>query len=140
MSKNLEVSPIIINGTAVLVYDDWTGIADILASWTLPKATVLLDGRNIPEPGDILRARWEKINSTSLNLRASYYDASTSTWYRDVINDTHDLSSIPSRDSSLPGRVNFLDGFHQASSITIDTPFYSIRTFTVGTLDTYPIP
>jgi hypothetical protein len=137
--QNLEVSPIIVNGTASLVYDAWIGNAVVLASWTLPKATLLSDGRNIPEPGDLLRVRWEKISSTSINLRASYYDASTSTWYKDVINDTHDLSSVPSQDSSLPGSVNYLDGFHQASSITIDTPFYAIHTFTVGTLDTYPV-
>jgi hypothetical protein len=138
--QNLEVSPIIVNGSAELVYDAWTGNANVFASWTLPKATLLSDGRNIPEPGDILRVRWEKINSNSINLRASYYDASTSTWYPDVINNTHDLSSVPSQDLSLPGTVNFLDGNHQAASITIDTPFYSIRTFTLGTGSTYPTP
>ena len=138
--QNLEVSPIIVNGSAVLVYDVWTGNADVLASWTLPKATLLSDGRNIPESGDILRVRWEKTTSTSINLRASYFDASTSTWYRDVINNTSDLSSVPSQDSSLPGNVDFLDGYHQAASITIDTSFYSIRTFTTGTLDTYLAP
>ncbi len=138
--QNLEVSPIIENGSAVLVYDAWTGNANTMASWTLPKATALSDGRNIPEPGDILRVRWEKINSTSINVRVSYYDASTTTWYRDVINDTHNLSSIPSQDLSLPGNVNFLDGYHQAASITIDTSFYSIRSFTTGTLDTYQAP
>jgi len=138
--QNLEVSPIIVNGVASLVYDDWTGSAAVLASWTLPKASLLSDGRNIPEPGDILRVRWEKISPTQLNLRASYYDASTFTWYPDIINNTTDLSNVPSQDSSLPGSVNFLDGNHQAASITIDTPFYSIRTFSVGTLATYPIP
>jgi hypothetical protein len=136
--QNLEVSPIIVNDSAALIYDCWTGSATVLASWALPKATLLSDGRNIPEPGDILRVRWEKTGPTLINLRASYYDASTATWYRDVINNTHNLSSVPSQDSSLPGSVNFLDGNHQAASITIDTPFYSIRTFTVGTLDTYP--
>ncbi len=138
--QNLEVSPMMVNGSASLVYDAWTGGATVFASWPLPKATQLTDGRNIPEPGDILRVRWEKVSPTSINLRASYYDASTFTWYKDVINDTRDFSAIPSQDSSLPDSVNFLDGNHLASSITTDTSAYSIRAFTVGTLDTYPVP
>jgi len=138
--QNLEVSPILVNNSANLVYDAWTGNATVLASWPLPKATLLSDGRNIPEPGDIIRIRWEQVGTTSINLRVSFYDASTSTWFKDVINDTHDLSNVPSQDSSLPGSVNFLDGNHLASSITIDTPYYSIRKYTVGTLDTYPGP
>jgi hypothetical protein len=138
--QNLEVSPIIVNGTANLIYDAWTGNATVLASWPLPKASLLTDGRNLPEPGDIIRVRWEQIGNTSINLRVSYFDASTNTWFNNVINDTHDLSSVPSQDSSLPGNVNFLDGNHLASSITIDTPYYSIRQYTVGTLDTYPGP
>ncbi len=138
--QNLEVSPMMVNGSASLVYDAWTGGATVFASWPLPKSSQLADGRNIPEPGDILRVRWEKVSPSSINLRASYYDASTFTWYKDVINDTRDLSAIPSQDSSLTNSVNFLDGNHQASSITIDTSSYSIRAFTVGTLETYPDP
>jgi|GEM_PF-2123764 len=138
--QNLEVSPMIVNGTARLIYDAWTGGENDLASWTLPKATTLNDGRNLPEPGDLIRIRWEQVNSNQINLRASFYDASTHTWYNNVINDTHDLSSVGSQDSSFPGQVNFLDGYHTASSITIDTPFYSIRNYTVGVLGTYPGP
>lgn len=136
--QNLEVSPMMVNGAVRLVYDAWVGAENDLATWTLPKATTLADGRNLPEPGDILRVRWEKLDAARLHVQASYYDASTATWYPNVIDDTHDLSHIPSQDSSLPGAVNYLDGFHQASSITIDTQYYSIRRFTVGTLATYP--
>ena len=138
--QNLEISPIIINGKADLVYDDWTGNANILASWTLPPSTLLNDGRNIPEPGDILRIHWQQVGAYIINVKASYYDASTTTWYKNVINSTEDLSSVPSQDASLPDKVNFLDEYHRAVSITIDTPFYSIRQFTAGDSSTYPGP
>jgi len=138
--QNLEISPVIINDKATLIYDDWTGNATILASWTLPPSTLLHDGRNIPEPGDILRVHWSQIGAYIINVKASYYDASTSTWYKDVINSTEDLSSVPSQDTSLPDKVNFLDEYHRAAAITIDTPFYSIRQFTLGDSSTYPGP
>ena len=136
--QNLEVSPMLVNGTVKLVYDAWVGAEHDFATWSLPKASQPAQVQNIPEPGDILRVRWEKVNQTNLHVQVSYYDASANTWYRNVIDDTHDLSRIPSQDSSLPGPINYLDGYHNAASVTIDSPSYSIREFTVGSLDTYP--
>jgi hypothetical protein len=100
----------------------------VLASWQLPAAAAA-PGRNLPEPGDIIRARWEKINSTQINVRASYYDASADHWYPDIINSTFNATI---------GAINYLDDYHTAASITIDSNAYSIRRFKLGTLATYP--
>jgi hypothetical protein len=94
----------------------------------MPVASI--GGTHIPEPGDIIRARWEQVNATQLNVRASYFDASANTWHTDVINVTINNANVDG--------INFTDGYHQASSITIDSPDYSIRRFKVGTLVTYP--
>ena len=56
----------IVNGSVSLVYDAWTGDATVFASWPLPKSTLLADGRNLPEPGDILPVRWEKMSPTTI--------------------------------------------------------------------------
>jgi hypothetical protein len=133
--QNLEVSPVVENNTTKLIFDAWLGAPVIFNRWTLPTATTINDGRNIPEPGDIIRVRWEQVSATHLNLRASYYDASTNTWYTNIINSTVNVSNVS---VSGNGPVNYNDGYHTASSITIDTPFYSIRRYKVGTLDTYP--
>ena len=47
-----------------------------------------------------------------------------------ILDSTLNLSSVSG--------VNFNDGYHRASSITADTPNYSIRRYKVGTLSTYP--
>jgi hypothetical protein len=51
---------------------------------------------HIPAPGDIIRVKWQQI------------DASQNLWHTDV------------------GGINFNDGNHKASAITIDTIYYSI--------------
>lgn len=127
--ENLEIIPYATGGGNVnLVYEAWNDNAQILAQWPMPEASI--GGTHIPEPGDIIRVRWEQVSTTNLNVKASYYDASASIWYNDVINDTRNISNL--------NGVLFNDGFHQASSITIDSPQYSIRNYSVGQLHTYP--
>jgi len=137
--ENLEVIPISRGGGAVdLVLEAWVNGGPVeLAKWALPAASGT--GRHIPEPGDIIRARWEQVNSTQLNVRASFFDASANAWSNDVINITFNDASITKKDNNNePVTVNFNDGYHKAASVTIDSPFYSIRRFKVGTLATYP--
>jgi hypothetical protein len=131
--QNLEVIPIGYGGGNVkLTLEAWVNDGPIiLADWQMPQASIG-GGTRIPEPGDIIRVRWEQINSTQLNVRASYYDASAATWFTDIINHTLNNTAVGSP------AVNFTDGYHQASSITIDSTYYSIRRYKVGALATYP--
>src|SRR5690606_9999314 len=80
MEENLEIIPIGRgNGQVDLVFEAWVnGGGIILAQWPMPAAAIG-GGSHIPEPGDIIRARWEE-NGTLLRVRASYYDASSNTW------------------------------------------------------------
>lgn len=129
--QNLELIPYYnTNGTVSLVFEAWTDSGPVqMANWLLPIASY--DGTSrIPEQGDIIRGRWEQVSSTDINVKASYYDASTTTWYNDIINHTFNASNVNS--------INFNDGFHKASSITTDNNKYSIRRYKVGTLDTFP--
>ena len=128
--QNLEVIPIGNgDGTVDLVFEAWDGLGPtILARAPLPVAS--FGGSSIPEPGDIIRARWTQVTPTALDVRASYFDASAGTWAHDLIAGVYDISAISG--------VNFTDGFHLASSVTIDSPFYAIRRYHAGTPDTYP--
>ena len=128
--ENMEIIPVGRGGGAVdLVLEAWVNGGPVeLAHWPLPQASAL--NSHIPEPGDIIRVRWEQINATQLNVRASYYDASANSWKTNAINVTTNNSNV--------GGINFNDGFHLASSITIDSHYYSIRRYKVGTLPTYP--
>ena len=130
VEENLEIIPVGQgNGQVNLVFEAWVnGGPIILAQWPMPLASIG-GGSHIPEQGDIIRARWEQSGNT-LNVKASYYDASTNTWHTDVINHNVNLTNI--------GGINFTDGWHTASSITIDSSAYSIRRYKVGTLATYP--
>jgi hypothetical protein len=76
--------------------------------------------------------RWNEVSSRELRVRASYYDQSTDIWHTDVIDWVQALDRMGT------SGVNFFDGYHLAASITIDTPYYGIRHFRVGELDTYP--
>ncbi len=131
LEENLEVIPIGAgNGNVNLTFEAWVnGGPQIFTQWPLPLASIG-GGSHIPEQGDIIRVRWEQLSGNQLNVKASYYDASTATWYTDIINHTVTLTNI--------GGINFTDGWHTASSITIDSSAYSIRRFKVGTLETYP--
>ena len=131
LEENLEVIPIGQgNGNVNLVFEAWVnGGPQIFAQWPMPLASIG-GGSHIPEAGDIIRVRWEQLSGNQLNVKASYYDASTATWHTDVINHTVNLTNI--------GGINFTDGWHTASSITIDSNSYSIRRYKVGTLATYP--
>jgi hypothetical protein len=128
--QNLEVIPRGNgNGTVDLLLEAWDGSGPtVLASWPLPVAS--FGGSSIPEPGDIIRARWAQSTPSALEIRASYFDASAGQWFEDVIAGVYDLAAV--------NGVNFNDGFHTASSITIDSPYYSIRRFHAGTPATYP--
>jgi hypothetical protein len=136
--ENLEVAPVLENdGKVRLVYNAWTGgDFEIFSRWQLPAATTVSNS-NIPEPGDRLRVRWEQLDTKRLHVQVSYYDASTNTWHTNVIDDTRDLSQIAHAEPGTPP-INYLDNYHLASSITIDSPLYAIRRFRVGTLDSYP--
>jgi hypothetical protein len=127
--QNLEVIPIGNgDGTVDLVLEAWVGSPVILQRWPLPVAAI--GGTQIPEPGDIVRARWEQLNAQTLGVRASYYDASAARWYTNIIDAQIDIGNIAG--------VEYTADFHTASSVTIDSPFYAIRRFKVGTLATYP--
>ena len=129
--ENLELIPAGTGGgNADLLFQAWDETGLVIQRWQLPLASISTTGSptRIPEPGDIIRARWEQAG-TMLNVRGSYFDASAQSWYADVINATVNLNALHG--------VNFNDGAHLASSITSDTEFYSIRRFRVGTLDTY---
>jgi hypothetical protein len=129
--ENLEVIPIGNgNGTVDLAFEAWTnGGPTIFARWPLPVASIG-GGSHIPEPGDIIRTKWHTQDSSTISVQASYFDASNNQWYVDIINGTYPISN-------LSGAVNLNDGYHKASSITIDTTYYSIRKYQVGTFDTY---
>jgi len=131
--ENLEVIPIGSgNGGVNLALEAWVnGGPQIKAQWPLPLASIG-QGSHIPEPGDIIRVRWEPVGTTDLRIQASYYDASAANWHAQVINVQINISAVSG--------VNFNDGFHKASSITIDSPYYSIRRYQVGTLANYPGP
>jgi hypothetical protein len=137
--ENLEVGYTLSDGQAQLYYCAWTGMPEYYQMWPLPAASDLSDGRNLPEPGDILRVRWEQVSEGEIRVRASFYDASAERWYLDVIDDRRDLTSLA--DADPPGeRINFMDGYHLASAVTADSPYYSIRRYRVGRLETYPEP
>lgn len=129
--ENLEIIPIGDGtGGVKLTLEAWAGGGpQIKTQWPMPLASIG-GGSHIPEPGDVIRARWEQVSASTLNVKASYCDASTKTWYTDIINTTLSVTNIAG--------VDFTDGYHTASSITIDSPYYSIRRYQVGTLVTYP--
>lgn len=134
--ENLEIIPHAdASGTFYLWFEAWTGNPVKLAEWRIPDAEAV-PGRNMPEPGDIIRARWEQVSGTELRVSASYYDASAGTWFKEVIDHTFNATRIVDPGDSTHV-VNYLDGYHDAASITIDSPYYSIRRFKVGTLETY---
>ncbi len=128
--QNLEVIPIGRgSGNVDLVFEAWDGSGPvILGQWPMPRNAT--GTTSIPQPGDIIRARWQQSAPTQLMVSASFFDASAGVWYDDVISGSYTLSNI--------NGINYFDGYHKASSITIDSPFYSIRRYTVGTLDTVP--
>jgi hypothetical protein len=86
--ENLEVIPIGRGGGRVgLLLEAWDDEPFELAEWALPEASISTGSSptHIPEPGDIIRVRWERISSSRLSIRASYYDASATTWQTDVL-------------------------------------------------------
>ncbi|MCC7369036.1 MAG: hypothetical protein IT306_11475 [Chloroflexi bacterium] len=131
--QNLEVIPMGRGGGLVsLIFEVWDGSGPtILAEWPLPLASIG-GGSHIPEAGDIIRARWDQVSATQLRVRASFYDASAARWHADVIDHTFNASSIAG--------VNYTDGYHLASSVTVDSTAYSIRRFKLGQPATYPTP
>jgi hypothetical protein len=137
--ENLETGFYVNNGQAVVYYCAWVGNCVDFGEWTVPQAQTLSDGRNLPEPGDVVRVRWEQVSDTEIHVQTSFYDASADKWYANVIDDTRDLTNLPDQDPE-GDTVNFLDGYHLASAITADSPYYSIRRYRVGTLETYPTP
>ena len=140
--ENLEVIPVGAGGGNVnLVFEIWRGGSNqVLAQWPLPLASIG-GGSHIPEPGDIIRVRWEQMDANNINVRASYYDASAATWNNNIINNTFNASAIPGGENfNGSTTVNYNDGYHTASSVTIDSNSYSIRRYNVGVLATYPGP
>ncbi len=132
---NLEFIPYGENGVMYLAFEAWLGEPIIMQKWRLPDAADA--SANVPEPGDIIRARFEQVGTNQIRARASYYDASAVQWYTDIIDHTFNATVSKVINGSTV-TVNYLDGYHNAVSITIDSPRYSIRRFKLGTLDTYP--
>ncbi len=133
--QNLEIQFEPKGGGAVdIIYDAWNGSPVVFGRWAMPVASVG-GGSHIPEPGDILRVRWEQVTLTNLNVRVSFYDASANQWYADIINTTHNITNIP----NSPTPINFTDGYHTGSAITIDSTQYSIRRYRVGSLAAIPV-
>jgi hypothetical protein len=128
--ENFEVIPIGRGGGAAdLVLEAWVNGGPVeVAKWPLPDDNA--NNIHIPGAGDIIRVKWQQINTTQMTVWVSYFDASKNAWNQNVINTTVNVSNI--------GGVNFNDGYHKASSVTIDSIYYSIRRFKVGTIDTAP--
>jgi hypothetical protein len=129
--ENFEIIPYrdSADGKLYLVFEAWVSEAIILDRWPLP-------GNAVPGAGDIVRTRWEQVNATNLAVRASYYDASTNTWHNDILNWNGNVTNLVGPSSG--NAADYTDGYHTASSVTIDSTYYSIRRFKVGTLETYP--
>ncbi len=121
--------------SSYLLFEAWTGAGREIARWELPAAGGL-PGRNVPETGDRVRVRWEQRGNV-LDVRASFYDASAGIWHRDVIDVRGYAAREPDNDNPQI-TINYLDPYHTAASFTIDTPYYGVQRFTVGTLETYP--
>jgi hypothetical protein len=133
LEQNFEVIPFASGapGQVDLLLEVWDGTGPVpLGTWPMPTASI--GGTEIPEPGDIIRVRWEQVTPTNLAIRASYFDASTGLWHPNILGNTYNASNV--------GGVNFNDTFHKAPVITTDSPYYSIRRFKVGTLATYLEP
>ncbi len=132
--ENFEIIPIGNgNGTVDLALEGWVGNPVIISRWPIPSATSAPTS-HIPEPGDIIRTRWEQIDATNLHIQAWYYDASTAQWHA-AIDTTINITAI----SDGTTTVNYTDGYHTASSVTIDSTQYSIRRYSAGTLASFPI-
>ena len=127
--ENFEVIPFGNgDGTVDLVLEAWVNGAPLKkGAWALPTAAALAS--HVPEAGDVIRVRWQQAGS-DLSIQASYFDASANTWQNNVISATLNVQNVDG--------INFNDGYHLASSITIDSTQYSIRRFKVGTIDTAP--
>lgn len=128
LEENLEVVPVYRSGTGSvdLVYESWTLGPIEYASWQLPPDA---NGHRLPGRGDIIRVRWQEVNTTQIRVRVDYYDASANTWHLDVIDHTEALNNV--------NGVNFLADTHRAVTNTIDSNDYTIRSQTVGTLETF---
>jgi hypothetical protein len=129
LEENLEVVPVYRSGTGSvdLVFESWTLGPIEYAAWQLP-----LDGsgHRIPGQGDIIRVRWQEVSATEIRVRVDYYDASAGTWTIDAIDHTQALNNV--------NGVNFLADTHRAVTNTIDSNDYTIKSQTIGTLETFP--
>lgn len=128
--ENFEVIPIGRTGGKVdLVLEAWVNGGPIeMAQWPMPDDNA--NNIHIPGAGDIIRVKWQQINANQMTVQASYFDASKNAWNLNVINTTVNTTNV--------GGINFNDGNHKASSITIDSTHYSIRRYKVGTFETAP--
>jgi hypothetical protein len=127
LEENLEIVPKYRSGAADLVYESWTSSAVEYAEWAFPEDA---DGHRLPGSGDIIRVRWQETSATEIRVRVDYYDASATTWYTDVIDDTRALNNVSG--------VNFLEDTHRTVTGTIDSNDYTIKSQTIGILSTYP--
>ena len=111
LEENLEIVPVYRSGTGSvdLVFESWTIGPKEYAAWQLP-----LDGNGhrIPGQDDIIRARWQEVSSSELQVQVDYYDASAGTWTMNAINHTQALNNV--------NGVNFLADTHRAVTNTID--------------------
>jgi hypothetical protein len=138
--ENLEVTfDGLGDGRVNLLLEAWTGDGGKpQGTWAMPAASAG-GGQHYPEPGDILRIRWQQ-NSPNIRVWVSYYDASASHWYANVLDKTFNVATNSALLDSDGKVTNFLDGNHRAASITIDSTAYSIRRFKLGAFATYPGP
>ena len=129
--ENLEIVPFGHgDGRVSWVLEAWVDGKPVpMTHWDAPPA--LIGNSEVPEAGDILQIHWSLSGERRLLVSVNYFDQSEGKWYMEVIHSVVDM---------MQGKTNFADGFHDAVSITINSPYYSIRTFQFGTLSTWRSP
>ena len=122
LETNLEVVPIYTGGVYNLTYEAWVvDTPTVIATASLPVDHVT--SQRIPGENDRLRVRWST-SGNNLTVQADYYDYSAGSWTINLINDTSDMTGLGSHDFSA--------AHHSATSITVDSTYFSIKNQAVG--------
>ncbi len=110
--ENFEIIPIGYGGGNVrLAFEAWVGSPVILDEWQMPLNAA--GASRIPEPGDIIRVRWEQVSATGLNVRVSYYDASAGACRLHRLRRPIDIALQTAGQATDDGALGLLgDGLH----------------------------